>query len=386
MRTRFARSPIIHPFPRCRSGTDCTDCGLRIADLGPRAGVATKDYAVLASTFFHGTIAYSENQPAFLADLANPTSAYGYDNYPEQADGDEYTNVMSFTQCMARCHALSTANCKYAVWAHGFTSATTTGSSCEKTDGTFPFGNIFTDDQARCFLYLSYWADAFHEMADNGPLLCKPNTYRHAYMSDVDTSVRRKLQQQSLILLPPPEPPAPPPPNPPPKLPPPSPPPSPSPPPAPYAPTASNHLNPSNHSNPHVLIPISSRISTNAPPMHTPSSAMPISLHAVRMRSAGVSRRHAPPTPPAPSSVVGNASHPLGISRVHPPTLPPPRNPAFPRSLAPSPLPFGLSLAGRATTATAAATASPRTRRATKGRATGMRSPNLTPSMYPHTI
>lgn len=267
--------------------------------------MATNDYNVLASTVFHGTLAYSGNQAAFFADLANPVAANGYDNDPEGGDGS--VNVMSFTQCMARCRALSTTNCNYAVWTHGFTSATTTGSSCEMTDGTFPFGNIFTDDQARCFLYLNYWADAFHEMADYGPLRCKPSTYRHAYMSDVDTSGRRKLQQQSLIILPPPDPPAPPPPDPPPRLPPPSPPPLPSPPPAPYAPYASNP-----HAA-HVLAPISSRTSTNRHPIESPKITMPSSLHAARRRSAGVSRRdHAPL---APSSVVGSACHPLGIAR-----------------------------------------------------------------------
>lgn len=213
----------------CGYGTDCTDCGVRIADLGPRAGVTNKDYTVLATAVFHGHNAYQgSNIP-----LSATPAATGYDNYPEQSDGDENTNVMSFIECMARCHALGVDNCKYAVWTHGFTSATTTGSSCETNDGTFPFGDFFTDDRARCFLYLHFDLDAQQEMAEDGPLLCKDGTYRHAYMKDAASGRRRLQQRESLIFLPPPDPPAPPPPNPPPKLPPPSPPPSPSPPPAP---------------------------------------------------------------------------------------------------------------------------------------------------------
>ena len=217
----------------CGYGTDCTDCGLRIADLGARDGVAAKDYTVIGTTYFHGVADHTGDPNALLADLANPVAATGYDNYPEQSGGDASTNVMSFVECMARCHSLTTTNCKYAVWTHGFTSATTTGSSCETTTGVFPFGNTFTDDEARCFLYLNYWSGATRELADFGPLRCKPNTYRHAYMSDLGEYRQRRLQQEQLFTMPPPEPPQPPPPLPPPTLPPPSPPPSPSPPPAP---------------------------------------------------------------------------------------------------------------------------------------------------------
>lgn len=203
-----------HATAGCGYGTDCSDCGVRTADLRERIGVSTKDYTILGTTYFHGT------------PMPNPTAAVGYNNFPDVGDVDG--NILSFTQCMARCHALTTDNCQYAVWTHGLLADT----SCEWTDGTVPFG-AFSTAEARCFLYATYDPDSTTEMATTGELQCKPGTYRHAVMSDALPSGRRRLQTSLIFVAPPPAPPTPPPPCPPPLLPPPSPPPSPRPPPAP---------------------------------------------------------------------------------------------------------------------------------------------------------
>lgn len=110
----------------------------------------------------------------------------------------------------------------------------------------------------------------------------------------------RRLQEQ-LFDFPPPTPPAPPPPKPPPLRPPPSPPPSPSPPPQPCA-----HTDCFEPSRPHASMPTSHRIATNAHPMESPSSVIPATRHAVRMRSDPVSNA-------VTLSCVGIARHSLVI-------------------------------------------------------------------------
>ena len=197
----------------CGFGTDCTDCGVRVADMGDRVGVSQKDYALITDIYFHG-------------DGVAPAP---YSN--DVAANDDENSFTTFQECMARCNRATSSSCQYAVWARDKDDK---NAHCEDTNGANPYGAP-SEGTARCFLYSVYVENSLVTLQAH--LGCIKGTYTHASMNDARLGRReriRELQQRtSLIFLPPPLPPTPPPPFPPPRVPPPSPPPSPSPPPQP---------------------------------------------------------------------------------------------------------------------------------------------------------